>query len=206
MFGNDEIVSHKAADKTQDQLSCTKQLRDDCGLAAPEQRASQLKAPANKNDLDFTAPVSKATPKDKPADTTGNPSFSPKTEEDFMKIAPAIYRDSLKLPKNASSEDFVNKVIGEKVKAFENAPQGAQNLFLDALHVDKQTAAKIMGHKEDSEKLLADALLKEEKAFLDIPPTLKGESLYKTIEKGIEHNDYQAVVDAQKIQAERSKQ
>jgi hypothetical protein len=205
MFGNDEIVSHKAADKTQDQVSCAKQLRDDCGLAAPEQKASQLKVPANKNDLDFTAPVAKAPPNDKPADTAGNPT-SLKSEEDFMKIAPALYRDALKMPKDAKSSDLVNKVIGEKVNAFEHAPKAAQSLFLDALHIDKQTAAKIMGHKKDSEKLLADALLTQEKTFLDIPPTLKGESLYQAIEKGIEHNDYQAVVDSLKIQAERSKQ
>jgi hypothetical protein len=71
--------------------------------------------------------------------------------------------------------------------------------------VDKQTQDKILANDKHSANALTHLLVKQERAFLDIPPTLKAEDAYKAIEKGIEHNQYQAMADIKKLHDEMSK-
>ena len=198
-------------------------LHDDCNLADSANRPCP---PSHKQEsasgtLDFSTPVTATSPSDaqtpkaltddkadkanKSADGTPKLTDAPMTEDEYMKIAPALERSTYKLPKDASSKQLVDAVIGNEVNAMQHAPTASKKAFLDLLNVDQQTQDKILANNKDSAKALGHLLLKQERAFLDIPPTLKGESAYKAIETGMEHNQYKAMADIKKLHELMSK-
>jgi hypothetical protein len=180
-------------------------LHADCNLAdsANRQCAAQHKPEPTSGQLDLSTPATSASntlkPTDKAPDGASKPNDVPKTEDEYMKIASAEMRKAYKLPKDATSKQLVDAVVGNEARAILHAPKVNQKAYLDILKVDEKTQNQILANNKDSVTALRHVMVKQERAFLDIPPTLKGEPAFKAMEKGIELNQYRAAADIAKL-------
>jgi hypothetical protein len=228
MFGNIDVVPplntapERHAQDAARGAGSPSHLHADCNLADSANRkcSPHHRKESASGTLDFSTPVTsasnalqpEASKEQKPGASTGKAGDGasrlndvPKTEDEYMKIAPALERSAYKMPKDASSKQLVDAIVGNEADAFLHAPKDNQKAFLKLLNVDKQTQDKILANDKHSANALTHLLVKQERAFLDIPPTLKAEDAYKAIEKGIEHNQYQAMADIKKLHDEMSK-
>ena len=177
-------------------------IQADCNLAdsANRQCATQHRPEPASGTLDFSTSATSASnalkPADKATDGTPKPDM---TEDEYMKIAPAEMRKAYKLPKDATSKQLVDAVVGNEARAIMHAPKANQKAYLDIVKVDEKTQNQILANNKDSAAALRHVMVKQERAFLDIPPTLKGDPAFKAMEKGIEQNQYRAAADIQKL-------
>lgn len=190
--------------------ACAFRLHGDCDLVNPALRKEPVGG-SQVATLDFSAPPSSTPEVVSPAQEqkteerkTFNAEELLKSEDAYMKAAPEMYRGALGLPKDASSKELVEKYLDIGVQTIESAPKDKQAQVLQGFGIDDKTASSILG-RPDADKKLNDLLLEKTKAFLEIPPTLKGEAAYKAAESGIEHNDYRLLVDTKKLRDEMSK-